>query len=202
LALKRSSPIVGCQQARPSRPSREDAFVTLDAKLACRVEGGSLPRRPSRRCARPEASRAPRLGRRTPHASTGRPRESAQGALADEQQRFARLQQDVWPGSAQGMSEWSEARQGSSLPTCSLKPHDRSIRDELISQEGGRVRSQTPRSGRDWGPHGPPPGGAAGPQLKPTGGAWRWYHRWWVMLGGILLALILGALALEAFNLD
>jgi hypothetical protein len=28
---------------------------------------------------------------------------------------------------------------------------------------------------------------------------WRWYHRWWVMLGGILLALIVGALALGAF---
>jgi hypothetical protein len=28
---------------------------------------------------------------------------------------------------------------------------------------------------------------------------WRWYHRWWVTLGGILLALIVGALAIEYF---
>jgi hypothetical protein len=26
------------------------------------------------------------------------------------------------------------------------------------------------------------------------------YHRWWVMLGGILLGLIVGALALGAFQ--
>jgi hypothetical protein len=28
----------------------------------------------------------------------------------------------------------------------------------------------------------------------------RWYHRWWVMLGGVLLGLIVGALALGAFQ--
>jgi hypothetical protein len=31
-------------------------------------------------------------------------------------------------------------------------------------------------------------------------GPWRWCHRWWVMLGGVLVALIVGALALGAFQ--
>jgi hypothetical protein len=74
---------------------------------------------------------------------------------------------------------------------------DRMIRDGLISEEGGRVVSQTPRSGRDWGPDGPPPPGGS---EAPTRGPWRWYHRWWVMLGGILLGLIVGALVLGAFE--
>jgi hypothetical protein len=59
---------------------------------------------------------------------------------------------------------------------------------------------QTPQSGRSWGPHGPPPPrGQDRRQPELTGQPWRWYHRWWVMLGGILLALIVGALALGAF---
>ena len=90
------------------------------------------------------------------------------------------------------------------LRTLQARPRsleDRIIRDELISEEEGRVLSQTPPSGRDWGPYGPPPPeGPEGPQPGPTRGPWRWYHRWWVMLGGILLALIVGALALGAFQ--
>jgi hypothetical protein len=60
---------------------------------------------------------------------------------------------------------------------------------------------QTPQSGRGWGPNGPPPpGGQDRLQPDPTVQPWRWYHRWWVMLGGILVALIVGALALGAFQ--
>jgi hypothetical protein len=56
---------------------------------------------------------------------------------------------------------------------------------------------QTPQSGRSWGPHGPPP--PPGQDRRQPGQPWRWCHRWWVMLGGILLALIVAALALGAF---
>jgi hypothetical protein len=77
---------------------------------------------------------------------------------------------------------------------------DRMLRDEPMGKAGGRVVSQTPRSGRDWGPYGPPPPGSEGPQPGPPRGPWRWYHRWWVMLGGILVALIVRALALGAFQ--
>jgi uncharacterized integral membrane protein len=60
---------------------------------------------------------------------------------------------------------------------------------------------QTPQSGRGWGPHGSPPsGGQDRLQSEPAVEPWRWYHRWWVMLGGILVALIVGALALGAFQ--
>jgi hypothetical protein len=95
---------------------------------------------------------------------------------------------------------WSEGRQDPSLPIWPLKPHDRGFRNELHQPRWRGLLSQTPPSGRDWGPYGPPSGGSAGPQPKPARAPWRWYHRWWVMLGGILLALTVGALALRALQ--